>query len=69
MPQRKIRIGIFASSHSLIERVQVLAARQHDQIFINTQGLDDAIVSLAAFLKPKRCRNDYQSARHRPTAA
>lgn len=43
MPQRKIRIGIFASSHSLIERVQVLAARQHDQIFINTQGLDDAI--------------------------
>ena len=28
---------------SLIERVQVLAARQHDQIFINTQGLDDAI--------------------------
>jgi propionate catabolism operon transcriptional regulator len=39
----KIRIGIFASSQSLIERVQVLAARQPDQIFINTQGLDDAI--------------------------
>jgi len=43
MPQRKIRIGIFASSQSLIERVQVLAARQQDQIFINTQGLDDAL--------------------------
>jgi transcriptional regulator, propionate catabolism operon regulatory protein len=43
MQQRKIRIGIFASSHSLIERVQILAARQQDQIFINTQGLDDAI--------------------------
>ncbi len=43
MQQKKIRIGIFASSQSLIERVQVLAARQHDQIFINTQGLDDAI--------------------------
>ncbi|MGD9333101.1 MAG: sigma 54-interacting transcriptional regulator, partial [Desulfobacterales bacterium] len=43
MQQRKIRIGIFASSHSLIERVQILAARQRDQIFINTQGLDDAI--------------------------
>ena len=41
--KKKIRIGIFASSQSLIERVQVLAARQHDQIFINTQGLDDAI--------------------------
>jgi transcriptional regulator with PAS, ATPase and Fis domain len=44
MPYRKkIRIGIFASSQSLIERVQRLAAGQPDQIFINTQGLDDAI--------------------------
>ena len=43
MPQRKIRIGIFASSQSLMERVQILTARQQDQIFINTQGLDDAI--------------------------
>jgi transcriptional regulator, propionate catabolism operon regulatory protein len=43
MSLKKIRIGIFASSHSLIERVQILAARQQDQIFINTQGLDDAI--------------------------
>lgn len=43
MPDRKIRIGIFASSHSLMERVQNLAARQQDQIFINTQGLDDAL--------------------------
>lgn len=43
MPLQKIRIGIFASSHSLIERVQILAAGQQDQIFINTQGLDDAI--------------------------
>lgn len=43
MSPKKIRIGIFASSHSLIERVQILAARQSDQIFINTQGLDDAI--------------------------
>jgi PAS domain S-box-containing protein len=43
MPDRKIRIGIFASSHSLIERVQDLAAKQKDQIFINTQGLDDAV--------------------------
>jgi PAS domain S-box-containing protein len=41
--RRKIRIGIFASSQSLIERVQRLAAGQPDQIFINTQGLDDAI--------------------------
>ena len=43
MPEKKIRIGIFASSHSLIERVQDLAAKQKDQIFINTQGLDDAV--------------------------
>lgn len=43
MQYRKIRIGIFASSQSLIKRVQILAARQQDQIYINTQGLDDAI--------------------------
>lgn len=43
MPDKKIRIGIFASSHSLMERVQDLAAKQRDQIFINTQGLDDAL--------------------------
>jgi PAS domain S-box-containing protein len=43
VPDRKIRIGIFASSHSLVERVQDLAATQKDQIFINTQGLDDAL--------------------------
>jgi transcriptional regulator with PAS, ATPase and Fis domain len=43
MDRKKIRIGIFASSHSLIDRVQALAAKQPDQIFINTHGLDDAI--------------------------
>ncbi|MGD8846387.1 MAG: PrpR N-terminal domain-containing protein, partial [Desulfobacteraceae bacterium] len=43
MQHKKIRIGIFASSHSLIDRVQLLAANQPDQIFINTHGLDDAI--------------------------
>jgi transcriptional regulator with PAS, ATPase and Fis domain len=43
MQQKKIRIGIFASSRSLIDRVQTLAAGQQDQIFINTHGLDDAI--------------------------
>lgn len=43
MSERKIRIGIFASSHSLMERVQNLAGKQNDQIFINTQGLDDAL--------------------------
>ena len=43
MPHRKkIRIGIFASSQSLIERVQRLAAGEPDQIFINTQGLDES---------------------------
>jgi transcriptional regulator with PAS, ATPase and Fis domain len=44
MQRKKIRIGIFASSHSLMERIQVLAAQQPDQIFINTHGLDDAIL-------------------------
>ena len=43
MHPNEIRIGIFASSHSLIDRVQIIAAHQKDQIFINTQGLDDAI--------------------------
>lgn len=43
MHRKKIHIGIFASSHSLIDRVQTLAANQQDQIFINTSGLEDAI--------------------------
>lgn len=43
MQHKKIRIGIFASSHSLIDRVHMLAAKQPDQIFINTHGLEDAI--------------------------
>lgn len=43
MHQRKTRIGIFASSQSLIERVHNFATRQQDQIVISTQGLDDAI--------------------------
>ncbi|MBL0713715.1 MAG: sigma 54-interacting transcriptional regulator [Desulfosarcina sp.] len=43
MPAKKIRIGIFASSQSLIERIQTIATAQHDHIYINTQGLDDAI--------------------------
>lgn len=43
MSIKKFRIGIFASSRSLIERIQVIAARQQDHIAIHTQGLDDAI--------------------------
>ncbi len=43
MDRKKVRIGIFASSHSLIDRVQALATEQPDQIFLNTHGLDDAI--------------------------
>lgn len=43
MQHKKIRIGVFASSHSLIDRVQMMAAQQPDQIFINTHGLEDAI--------------------------
>lgn len=43
MQTKKVRIGIFASSQSLIDRIQVLAAPQQNQIYINTRGLDDAI--------------------------
>jgi len=43
MQRKKIRIGIFASSHSLINRVQALTTKQQDKIIINTNGLDDAI--------------------------
>lgn len=43
MQSKKIRIGIFASSQSLVQRIQVVAARQQDQLYINTQGLDAAI--------------------------
>jgi len=51
MQRKKIRIGIFASSHSLIDRVQTLAAQQQDQIFINTNGLDDAIPLAAEMVR------------------
>jgi propionate catabolism operon transcriptional regulator len=40
---KKIRIGIFASSRSLLDRIKVISAEQPDQLYINTQGLDDAI--------------------------
>lgn len=43
MQQKKIRIGIFASSPSLIESVQRVVADESDSILINTKGLDDAI--------------------------
>lgn len=39
----KFRIGIFASSQSLIDRIQKIAARQEDHIYISTQGLENAI--------------------------
>lgn len=51
MKRKKIRIGIFASSHSLIDRVQDLVTRQQDQIFINTNGLDDAIAPAAEMVR------------------
>lgn len=51
MERKKIRIGIFASSHSLIDRVQALSAQQQDQIFINTNGLDDAIPPAAEMVR------------------
>jgi len=51
MQRKKIRIGIFASSHSLIDRVQALAAQQQDQIFINTNGLEDAIPMAAEMVR------------------
>lgn len=43
MRKKKYRIGIFASSRSLIERIQTLSSRQDDHIYINTQGLDEAV--------------------------
>jgi propionate catabolism operon transcriptional regulator len=43
MHAKKIRMGIFASTQSLLDRIKVIAAQQPDQIYINTQGLDDAI--------------------------
>jgi propionate catabolism operon transcriptional regulator len=51
MERKKIRIGIFASCHSLIDRVQALATQQQDQIFINTNGLDDAIAPAAEMVR------------------
>jgi propionate catabolism operon transcriptional regulator len=43
MKPRKVKIGIFASSPSLMERVQALSAHRQIHIHLNTQGLDDAI--------------------------
>jgi propionate catabolism operon transcriptional regulator len=43
MANKKFQIGIFATSQSLIERIQVITASQEDNIHISKQGLDDAI--------------------------
>lgn len=43
MASKKFQIGIFATSQSLIERIQVITASQDDEIHISKQGLDDAI--------------------------
>lgn len=43
MDHRKVRIGIFASSPSLIQSLESLAEEGRDNIVINTAGLDDAI--------------------------
>jgi len=40
---KKIRIGIFASSPSLIERIEFFAENDPEQLLINTKGLDDAL--------------------------
>lgn len=43
MDTKKIQIGIFASSPSLIESVQAFIERDPEKIIINTRGLDDAL--------------------------
>lgn len=43
MKHKKIRIGIFATSPSLIENVNLFAKRSNDEIILNTSGLDDAL--------------------------
>lgn len=43
MQGKKFHIGIFASSQSILNRVEVLAAGRQDYIAIKTQALDDAI--------------------------
>ena len=43
MEHKKIRIGIFASSQSMIDNVQNFAERESEQIFFKTKGLDDAL--------------------------
>lgn len=43
MENRKVRIGIFASSPSLIQSLESFAGAGRDSIVINTAGLDDAI--------------------------
>ena len=43
MKIKKVKIGIFASSPSLMGRIQALSAQRQVHIHFNTQGLDDAI--------------------------
>ena len=43
MKIKKVKIGIFASSPSLMGRIQALSAHRQIHIHFNTQGLDDAI--------------------------
>ena len=43
MKIKKVKIGIFASSPSLMERIKALSAHRQVHIHSNTEGLDDAI--------------------------
>jgi PAS domain S-box-containing protein len=43
MESTKLRIGIFASSPSLIDSIQRFIARDPEDLTINTKGLDDAL--------------------------
>jgi PAS domain S-box-containing protein len=43
MQVKKVAIGIFASSPSLLERIRALSTDRHIQIRLDTHGLDDAV--------------------------
>lgn len=43
MPEKEFRIGVFASSISLAERIQHIADQQQDHMVIAREGLDEAV--------------------------
>ncbi len=48
LTSRRVRIGVFASSPSLVERIRALGERRHIELTLSTRGLEDALPAARA---------------------